>query len=129
MPQKLTVRDYQFYLIRTVDGEYEFKGTRGVIARKTHEEYAEMQNLVSDEQKEWIIELFGIANVQNIHTGEFILVYQIFEDLQKENLPVPRQATLIQHLLEENRQLKIAVKQLKKLLEDNNILIITPEDK
>ncbi len=129
MPQKLTTNDYQFYLIRTVDGEYAFKGIQGVIARKTHEEYTKMQNLASDAQKEWTIKLFEIANVQNIRTGEFILVYQIFEDLQKENLPVPRQATLIQHLLEENRQLKIAVKQLKKLLEDNNILIIIPEDK
>lgn len=84
MPQKLTVNDYQFYLIRNTTGKYAFKGTRGNLCRKTYAEYERMQKLMTNAQKEWIIELLAISQVQVMRTGEWTLVYDTFEDLREE---------------------------------------------
>lgn len=129
MPPKLSTSDYTFYLVRDDEGKYRFKDERVNVHRKRNAEFVTFIHALPENERRLIIELFGIANIQAVETGEYILVYEIFKDLRDEVVPIQRQTILIQHLLDENEQLKIAVEQLKKLLEDNNILIITPEMK
>lgn len=84
MPQKLTVNDYTFYFIQNTEGKYFFKQKRGNVYRKQHGEFQTMIRVIPANERSLIIELFGIASVQNVKTREHTLVYDIFEDLREE---------------------------------------------
>ena len=84
MPPKLTVSDYVFYIVSDSCGNYRHKDIRGSIHRKRSEEFAKMMQILSPNMQELVIKLYGITNVQNVKTGEYTLVYDIFPDLRDE---------------------------------------------
>ncbi|MCK4823130.1 hypothetical protein KA005_45640 [bacterium] len=118
MPQKLTVSDYKYYMIPNLKGEYRFREMQGNIFRRPRKTFDAIMKRMPPKSLAKIIEIYGIASVERVETGEHMLVFEVFDDLRAEvaDLPVPRQAILIKHLLDEN-------KLFRKLLDDNNIEI------
>ncbi len=82
MPQKLTISDYTFYFVRDDDGDYLYKDEQGNVFRRQHGEFQAMMQNASEYEQGFIIELYGITNIQNIKTKEYTLVHDIFEDLR-----------------------------------------------
>ncbi len=125
------ISNYNFYFTEDEAGAYRFRGTRGNVYRRDHKDFAAFMKRMPEKEKQTFTQLYGIADVERVDTGTHTLVYAIFADLQELSppVPMPRQAILIKHLIDENKRLEIAIKQLKKLLADNNILIIDMEEK
>jgi hypothetical protein len=84
MPQKLTVNDYVFYIVENAEGTYRFKDIRGDIYRMTEEKYCSLCEYLRGHEREVFNNLLGISEIQDVKTGEYTLVYDIFEDLQEE---------------------------------------------
>ena len=122
---------YDFYFIEDETGGYRFRGVRGNVFRRECKDFNKFMKHMPEEEKHLFTHLYGIADVERVDTGKHTLVYAIFADLQELSppVPMPRQSILIKHLIDENKRLEIAIKQLKKLLADNNILIIVMEEK
>lgn len=88
MPPKLTISDYTFYFVPSIHGKYLFgleNPKRGDVFRKTRSEFNAMIQKVRDlDHENSFVILFAISNICNVATGEYTLVYDIFEDLRDE---------------------------------------------
>lgn len=85
MPQK-SVSDYKFVFVTDSLGKYLFRNTRGNIHRFEVLTFKSLKKTLQEHHPESeLIELYGIANVQNFQTGEHTLVYDIYEDLREED--------------------------------------------
>jgi len=83
----LTISDYTFYFVPSKHGKYLFglkNPKRGNIFRKTHKDFDNMIQKVCDLNDDSFVILFAISNVCKVETGEYTLVYDIFEDLRDE---------------------------------------------
>lgn len=84
MPPKLTVNDYTFYFVPDEAGKYIWKDATGNVHRKLKEEFEKYWKIVQEYRgSEHIEKLLGIAQIQVSATKEYILVYEIFDDLRE----------------------------------------------
>ena len=110
MPPKANLKfaDYTFYFVPDKLGKYSFKDEQGNIYRNPTAEFMRLYKTFSPEEIDKIQTILGFANIRNVETGKYILVYEIFADLQKEldDEPASRQSIYIKHLQLENLKLK-----------------------
>ena len=125
------ISKYVFYFIASEAGGYRFRGIRGNVYRRKHEDFDKFMKHMPEEEKHLFTQLYGIADVERVDTGTHTLVYAIFTDLQELSLPVPmpRQTILIPHLLETIKKLEQENAQMKELSAIADIPLIDPEEK
>lgn len=124
------ISNYNFYFVEDAAGAYRFRGVRGNVYRRNRKDFANFMKHMPEKEKHLFTQLYGIADVERVDTGTHTLVYAIFADLQELSLSaIPQKMPSTATLLEQVTILEQKNAQLKKLLADNNILIIDMEEK